>query len=163
MRTLISLILLASCCFGCGGAGQDAENIDTLAKDWDKATMEVTSAVNHLAEAQEAVNETLNELMKAEERGSLPAEEQQALRESLEAHSESLSVQAEQAFEFVNQWQEGAERLDKLKTAESPSDTNSQLRALKDMIRTGRAKAEAWNQTAEEAEATTASAQELVN
>jgi len=128
--------------------------------------MEVTGAVNRIAEAQETVNETLNRLIETEQLTGTPEEEQQALRENLEAHSENLAEYAEQAFEFVNQWQEGAERLDKLKTSiqtgEVSGDIEDQRRDLRDMISAGRAKAETWKQAAEEAEGTTERAQELM-
>ncbi len=166
MRTFIWLTLLAAACYGCGGAEQAADNINTLAKEWDAATMEVTGAVNRIAEAQENVNETLNRLIETKQLTGTPENEQQALRENLEAHSENLAEYAEQAFEFVNQWQEGAEQLDKLKTGmktgELPGDTEGQLQNLRDMISTGRAKAETWHQAAEEAEATTDRAQSLM-
>lgn len=165
MRKFILLTLLAACCLGCNNTEQNTEEIKALVQEWDKATMEVTGAINHIAEAQDSVNLAIRMMLEAEGLTGKTKEEQQALSENLQAQNERLAEYAQRAFEFVNQWQEGAERLDMLKTGSKqealPADTKDRIDKLKDLVNTGLAKAEEWDRIAREAKDTADLAQAL--
>ena len=137
-----------------------------LAQEWDQATMDVTDAVNQIAETQETANETANALLEAEALSEKQNVDQQDLRETLRAQSETLAEYSQSAFEFVNQWQTGAERLDQLKTAaekgEMPADAASQISGIREMIQTGQAKAQEWNKAAKEARVAVDSARQVL-
>jgi DNA repair ATPase RecN len=155
MRTFFLCSILAACCLACSSDPTPQEDITKLALEWDQATMDVTDAVNQVAEAQETANETATALLEAEALAGDQGSEQQELLETLQAQSETLAEYSQAAFEFVNQWQAGAERLDQLKTAaekgEMSTEANAQIGSIREMIQTGQAKAKEWNKAAEDA------------
>ncbi len=149
----------------CGGVqDRQEEAIQELSKKWDQATLEVTEAVNRVAEAQEAANEMAQQLAEAKNLSSQAREQFNTLEQNLRTQSETLAELSQEAFEFVNRWQEGADRLNLLKEGvkegELPSNTQSTIEDLQAMIETGQARAKEWTRAAMEAEMVVVDAQD---
>ena len=157
MRTLYLLLtVLLFIVPGCAGPDGQKDALIATVGEWDDATAQVTNAINRVAEVQESATEMLAGLQGMPE-----------LKESLSLQVEVLNGLSQEAFEFVNRWQEGADQLNAIKeqAAEGsmPSGAEEELQRLQELIKAGRAKAREWNQSAEEAEALLQSAREALS
>ncbi len=158
MRFLACCLLLTAL-WGCANeSAQQREDLSAFASRWDATTKLVTDQVTGILNALEEAQQ-LSEAM-----DTLPDNAAPDLEEDLQAHIKSLGQASEASFEFVNQWQEGAARLNTLKEKKPRDISAESLLQLQDLEQKGRKQAQAWKAQLEAAHATFEQAkQQLAN
>ena len=152
MRKLIILSLLAAALASCSNVAKYKEAIETLSADWEATTSKVSATVSQITEAQDQAKTALQAISPSEEASASLTEDQSMkigeLQGVLQEQMGNLGQLAQKAFEFVNQWQEGSEKLEDLKTGlaegKLPADAQSTIDNLKEMVTTAGEEVKGW-------------------
>lgn len=157
MRKLITITILALAFSSCSNVGKYKESIETLSAEWEASTAKVSAAVDQITQAQEQAK-SVQEAMVLPEGASL-TEEQSAkvatIQQTVQEQMGKLGELAQQAFEFVDQWQQEGEKVEALKDGLSegklPGDVQATIDNLKSMVATAEEKAVNWESQANDA------------
>lgn len=168
MRKLILFTILAIALTSCSNVGKYKEAIDTLSSNWESTTSEVTSAVDQITQAQEMAKSALASMNPPAEVAATLNEEQTGklnlLKQATQAQMGDLGALAQQAFEFVTEWQAEGEKLtalkDGLSSGKLPGDVQGTIDSLKGLVDTAGENVTTWTGKVNAAKEAVASAQQ---